>query len=545
MSAAPAIDTTEEAPRFNPWTFMPLLYFMQAIPVTIVQEVASVIYKDLGVSNALITQWTSLIALPWSMQLLLGPLVDLNFTKRRWILGGQMLITFGLIATALLMRLPNPFGVTVAILGITAVTSALCNIATDGFYIMSMSRPQQAAFVGVQTTCYRLGRLFCMGLLVKIAGHYQEQGGDKMAVWGGVLIAVTVVYGIGTMVNTFFVPRPENDVPAPELEPNQNRKNLLRTLVVVAVGISGYFLLNALVRLTAHGLWSALDGQPEGKFKGWMLPNQASIVGFDLHLNGMMTEVVQAVICGLLLVAALTSAVRLLRGTEMANAFGTFLKLERIGWILFFILFYRLGEAMVSKMSPLFYKDKWDVGGLALDNSIVGDIKGFIGVIGIIVGGLLGGWVVSRFGLRKSFWPLAILMHLPNLFYLLASVQRDWALSGHSTVAFEMFFKYSFTIYPKLWMIEFVDQFGYGFGFAAYYVYLMQVAQRGNYKTSHYAIGSGLGALCIALAGILSGILQSNFGYTGFFTAVIFCTIPGMLALLFIPLDQQAPKPAV
>ena len=87
--------------------------------------------------------------------------------------------------------------------------------------------------------------------------------------------------------------------------------------------------------------------------------------------------------------------------------------------------------------------------------------------------------------------------------------------------------------------VAFVDQFGYGFGFAGYSVYLMYVAQHGRYRTSHFAIATGLGSLCIALAGILSSILQSMVSYFGFFVAVCVCTIPGMLTLLIIPLEEQ------
>ena len=80
---------------------------------------------------------------------------------------------------------------------------------------------------------------------------------------------------------------------------------------------------------------------------------------------------------------------------------------------------------------------------------------------------------------------------------------------------------------------------GYGFGFAGYSVYLMYVAQHGQYRTSHFAIATGLGSLCIALAGILSSILQSMVSYVGFFVAVCVCTIPGMLTLLVVPLEEQ------
>src|SRR3569832_2528551 len=149
-----------ESNRISPWLFVPLLYFMQAIPVTIVQDVSTIIYKDLGIANAPILQWTGLISLPWSLQLLLGPLVDLNGTKRQWVIAGEGIIAIGLILAAVLLKVEHAFEITLVILAATAIASALCNTATDGLYIISMSKAEQARYVGVQTTCYRLGRLF-------------------------------------------------------------------------------------------------------------------------------------------------------------------------------------------------------------------------------------------------------------------------------------------------------------------------------------------------------------------------------------------------
>lgn len=619
----------------NPWTFVPLLYFMQAIPVTIVQEVATIFYKDLGVANDPIVRWTSLISLPWSLQLLLGPLVDLNGTKRNWILGGQALIAVGLIATALLLRVPYAFEITLLILGATAVTSALCNIATDGFYIISMAKDQQAKFVGVQTTCYRLGRLFCTGLLVLFVGLLMRfeplpvtapegssltvakdgrermvssvslvidqgllktRGGETVlgvpvegkdgktsreiqapagvfglecspegevvalrvtgkepfgrlalataadpaapatglvvgqskpgispaVAWPAILLAAALIYGLGSLINRKTVPRPAEDRPAVPSEENETRKNILRTVVLLGIGVGGYFTLNAAVRLIAH---AASGGSLFGwSLAGWRLPEPNTIIGFDLGIGSVGAELAQLVVCGLVVAGTLAAARRLIVGTPMGDAFSSFVRQQGIWAIFFFILTYRFGEAMVAKMSPLFLKDSIVNGGLAVQNEQLGLIKGVAGVIGIVLGGLAGGWVVARLGLRRAFWLLAICMHVPNLLYL-------WASYAHPPIAY-------------LYGVDFVDQFGYGFGFAGYMVYLMWVAQRGSYKTAHYAIGTGMGALCIAIAGVVSGVLQKNFGYHGFFIWVIFLTIPGMLALLFIPLDDQHSKPA-
>lgn len=615
----------------RPWLFVPLLYIMQAIPVTVVQELASVFYKDLGIDNAAITQWTSLISLPWSLQFLLGPVVELNGQKRDWIIRSQFLIALGLGATALLLNLPYAFPLTLLILGSTAIVSALCNIATDGYYILALSKEQQAKFVGVQTTCYRLGRLFCIGLLVWVVGlitglpripvslppgsYLQLNDGKRNVVvssaslginssaggeitdakgralvpkielpngttrftidargqviardqvvgtikilqsatpgeteleksaspllldggadsrttqsmmpvgagWALVLLVTAVLYSIGFFGSRSVVPDASETSPVEPPQDGEARGNIERTLGVVALGLSGYFVANALVRLCAHALWFLLGADPSGRWKGWMLPDPNLLLNFDLHLGPVGTEVAQFVVCGALVTASVVYVRRSIRGTTMGETFASFVRQDGFWAIFGFILFYRFGEAMVSKMSPLFLKDAVDLGGLGVANDRLGLIKGVFGVLGIVLGGICGGFFVSKRGLRKAFWPMAILMHLPNLLYLWASVARPSANS------------------PVLFVVDFVDQFGYGFGYAGYSIYLMWVAQRGGFKTAHYAIGTGMGALCIAIAGILSGILQANFGYTAFFTWVMVLTIPGMLMLRFIPLGD-------
>jgi PAT family beta-lactamase induction signal transducer AmpG len=515
-------------PKINPILFIPLLYFMQAIPVTIVQDVASIIYKDLGIADAPILQWTGLISLPWSLQLLLGPLVDLNSTKRKWIFGGQALITIGLIATALLLQMPYVFEITLLILGATAVTSALCNIATDGFYIIAMSKEDQAKYVGIQTTSYRLGRLFCTGILVLLAGLLINAGVSKPTAWMIVLIGCSAIYGVGYLAARKVTPHAEEDRPADAVGANETGKNIGRSITLVALGVSAYFLLNAVVRLVAHWIWQARDATlpvkgADGKavitgLQGWMLPDDNKIAGFSTGLGGVGTEVAQLIACGVLVVLCMLVARILLARTAMADALTSYVKQSGFPAILGFILFYRLGEAMVSRTSPLFLKGAEAAGGLGVDDAGLGLIKIF-GIFGIVCGGIAGGFVVSKYGLKRAFWPIAILMHIPNLLYLWASHARPpfWVLPG----------------------IDFFEQFGYGFGFAGYMLYMMQVAQRGHYKTSHYAIGSGLGALCVGpIAGAVSAKLLDNFGYQGFFAGSLLFTLPGLLMLFFIPLDE-------
>jgi PAT family beta-lactamase induction signal transducer AmpG len=519
---------SDPAGTVSPWRFIPLLYFMQAVPVTLVQDVATVVYKDLGIANESITRWTSLIALPWSLQMILGPLVDLNGTKRRWITGGQLAIAAGLILAAFALGTPRAFELSLVILGFTAVASALTNIATDGFVILSTTKNQQAKFAGFMSTFYRLGRLFGASLLVFIAGVLMRSMPAGQA-WPIVFFLGTAVYGLAHLGLRPLLPRPEADIVKGDRA--ETSITLRQTFALLGTALGGYFMVNAIVRLVAHAMAVNFDIMP-----GWRLPEDNRIPQLMGVVEGgqigspVMTEVAQLAVAGTVAVLSVSAAIRWIRGREMGNALGSFFAQERVAAILFFILFYRFGEAMVGKITPLFLKDAVDKGGLAIANEQLGILSGGFGVIGIILGGITGGWVVSKVGLRRAFIPLALAMHVPNVLYLLASY-RLLPMQAYDL-------PWLGPLSPMLGGMLFVDQFGYGFGFAGYMIYLMWVAQRGNFVTSHYAIGTGLGALCIAIAGILSGVVQANFGYSGVFWAVLVGSIPGLLALLWIPLED-------
>jgi MFS transporter, PAT family, beta-lactamase induction signal transducer AmpG len=191
---------------------------------------------------------------------------------------------------------------------------------------------------------------------------------------------------------------------------------------------------------------------------------------------------------------------------------------EKILAILAFILLYRLGEAMLVKIASLFLLDKPELGGLGLNTSDVGLVYGTFGVVSLIFGGILGGLVIARYGLKKCILPMALALNLPDLFYVYMAYTKP-----------------SLTLVYPLVSLE---QFGYGFGFTAFTVYLMYISQ-GEYKTSHFAISTGIMALGMMLPGIVSGYLQSFLGYPLFFVLVCFLTIPGMMTLFFIPLKSD------
>ncbi len=201
------------------------------------------------------------------------------------------------------------------------------------------------------------------------------------------------------------------------------------------------------------------------------------------------------------------------------KVFKTYFQQKKIIPVIIFILVYRFGEAMLEKMGLVFLKDSVAAGGLGLSNETVGLVKGTVGVICLLAGGLVGGWFISKYGLKKCILPMAIMLNLPDLVYVYMSMHTPSLATIYGMIA--------------------VEQFGYGVGFTAFMVFLMYYA-RGKYKTSHYAISTGIMALGMMIPGMLSGFLQAALGYTQFFITVLFFTIPGMVMVFFLPLDPPS-----
>ncbi len=214
--------------------------------------------------------------------------------------------------------------------------------------------------------------------------------------------------------------------------------------------------------------------------------------------------------------------------SDFVTVFAAFFRQPDILRVLAFLLLYRFAEAQLLKLVTPFMLDPLVAGGLGLKTQEVGIAYGTVGVSALTIGGLLGGWVISRFGLERTLWPLIVCMHLPNTVFValaMAQPQSLWTVSA--AVA--------------------VEQFGYGFGFTAYMVYMLMVASgprgpngTGNpHKTAHYALCTGFMALGMMLPGMWAGWLQAQLGYTQFFIWVCVATIPSFAAAAFIRIDPS------
>lgn len=200
---------------------------------------------------------------------------------------------------------------------------------------------------------------------------------------------------------------------------------------------------------------------------------------------------------------------------EFGSAFSTFFAKKGVWFMIAFMMLYRLPEAFSVKMLYPFFVDDLSAGGLALDKEAYGIIYGTAGVVALLVGGILGGILIARKDLRKCIMPMALSLALPCAVYLYMAVMQP----------------------QSLWIIGtcvVVDQFGYGFGFTAYTIYMMRFAQ-GPMKTSHFAICTGFMALSMLLPGLVAGYLQTMLGYVGFFILVMLCCF----ATIFVSLSAR------
>ena len=407
----------------SPWSWIPSLYFAEGLPYVAVMTISLILYKQLGLSNADITFYTSWLYLPWVIKPLWSPFIDIVKTKRWWITAMQLLIgaAFGGIA----FTIPSSLWLqgTLCFFWLMAFASATHDIAADGFYMLGLDQHDQAWFVGIRSTFYRLATIFGQGVLVMIAGNLQ------------------VVF----------------------------RNSIAFSWSLMFYGVAGLFI--------ALWLWHS-----------YVLPHPSEDEE-NTHVEGEVKTV------------SSNSVYR-----DLLSTIKTFFQKEQVLAGILFMLFYRMPEGLLAKVSSLFLIDNVHNGGLGLSPQEYGLVQGTVGVVGLTLGGILGGMCAGKDGLRKWLWPMVCAITLPDLVYVY--------------LAYDL---------PSTFLIVnicvFIEQFGYGFGFTAYMLYLIYYS-RGNYKTSHYALCTAFMALSMMIPGLFAGALQEAVGYQSFFLIVIaFCSV--------------------
>ena len=429
----------------SPWWWIPTLYFAEGIPYFIVNNISVTMFKRLGMPNGDLAMYTSLLYLPWVIKPLWSPFVDVIRTKRWWIVLMQLLCTVGFAGLALSVS-PDVFGWSLVIFYIIAFASATHDIAADGYYMIALEQKQQATFVGIRSTFYRIASVFGQGVIVVLAGVLEERLGAIPRAWSITLLASAVLFGLITLWHTRFLPKVES---------------------------------------------------PDGSGpSGAVLPDWGGQADSPIAENGPLPS---------------GETKRIFR--EFGQAWATFFKKPGVWLAIAFMLLYRLPEAFSVKMLTPFLLDPVESGGLGLSTAQSGLVYGTVGVIALTVGGILGGLYAAKFGLRRSMWPMSMALALPCAVYLVLAAVQPTALWS-------------------IFLLVAIDQFGYGFGFTAYMLYMMQFSE-GSFKTSHYAICTAFMALSMMIPGLFAGWMQEALGYVGFFIVVMLCCLATITVTFF------------
>ena len=418
----------------NPWAWIPTLYFAEGLPNIIVTGLSVVMYMQMGLTDAEVGLYTGWLALPWVIKPLWSPFIDLLKTKRWWVLTMQALIGASLAGIAFSIPTAFWFQATMCLFFLIAFCSATHDISADGFYMIELDDHNQAKYVGLRNTFYRLAIIFVNGMLVSLAGILQ------------------VVF----------------------------RGQIRFTWALIFYGLAGLFI----------GLWL---------YHSRFMPRPTE----DVHTKRTLTEV----------------------PSELKKMFITFFqKFDRRGTliVMLFLLFYRFPEALLNTMTKTFMLRNNYAGGLGLSPQEYGLANGTVGLIGLLLGGIIGGILVSRDGMKRWLWPMVCAITLPDVVYIYLS----YSLNSNLVVVSSCLF---------------IEQFGYGLGFTVLTLYMLYYSQ-GKYKTSHYSICTGISYLGLMLPGMLSGYIKDMVGYRMFFIIVMVCCAITFAVTAFLKIDPDFGK---
>ena len=259
----------------NPWAWVPTLYFAEGLPYVAVMTISLILYKQLGLSNAEITFYTSWLYLPWVIKPLWSPFIDVVKTKRWWITGMQLLIgaAFGGVA----FTIPTSFWLqgSLFFFWVMAFSSATHDIAADGFYMLGLDQHQQAWFVGIRSTFYRLATIFGQGVLVMIAGNLQVMFRNTIRYsWSLMFYGVAGLFIALWLYHSYILPKPKDDKGMEKLDGSKLMSELKHTVVT-------FFTKMPVKEVTIAILFMLLYRMPEG-----LLAKVSSLFLIDSHGAG-------------------------------------------------------------------------------------------------------------------------------------------------------------------------------------------------------------------------------------------------------------------
>jgi PAT family beta-lactamase induction signal transducer AmpG len=462
--------------------------FAEGYPYAIVHEVPKLLFEVLGASLRMIG-WTSLLHLAWNLKFLWAPFVDEYETKRRWLITIEALLCLMLVALSVLASGGTTLVGIAVVFTIIALLSATHDVAIDGFYLEAFDEAGQAKFVGYRAMAWKGAASLVKGpgvILIGVIG------------WLGGLLSMALLMGMLVLIHFYIVPRVEK----PRQPIVQLGRMLLRFRVLVGVAVLAGVVVAERKLMILGTLWKRVPALSKISVPGWI----ALSLLFSLLVVLVFLEPIKR---------------RLKRGkSHYASAFVDFLAQPKIGRILAFVILFRTGESFLQTIRVPFLKRA-----MKMDIVEYGIANGTVGIAATMVATLLGGWLISRHGLRKWIWPFMLAQNVLNLLYV-------WLAQYGADVP------PSFTV---LSIVIGLEHFGEGLGTAVFLVYIMRCCDPAH-KAAHMGVLTALMSISFTIAGVTSGYIAETYGYANYFAFSFAVSIPAMLLILVVPyLDGREP----
>ncbi len=493
-------ETREQRGPSHPAAWVTTTYFAEGFPYSLVNNVAEVLFQALGASLQAIGL-TALFHLPWNVKFLWAPLLDRYETKRRFLVGCEVVILALVLVLAVLGSTPTLGSLTFVFL-LLAIVSATHDIAIDGYYLEALDKTGQSKWVGMRAAAFRGATVMCSGPLLFLV----DEAGWRVS-W----LSAAAVAAILLAYHATFLPRVEARQAPLRTWLTPKRVQVIAAIAVVVVVVALIDRRFPFISAIGARLRAIVEPIP------WL---------GQLDLEGWIGLVLLTIIVGTLALLGRVHRWMARHDSPYARAFVTLLDQPLMGRALAFIMLFRLGESFVMKMRMPFLRGPAD-----MDLGTYGLINGTLGWGATIAATIAGGWLISRHGLRRWLWPFVLAQNIPNLLYAWAAGQPEPAALGHVVLG----------------AIVIGEDIGAGLGTAAFMVYIMRCVDP-RHKATHMAVLTAIMSLGFTLAGVASGFLADALGFSVYFLLTFVATVPSMVLLPFVPhLDdppETAAKPA-
>lgn len=484
-------------PANNPYIWAFTTYFAEGFPYSIIRTVSGVFFRDMKVSLESIGL-TPLFGLPWILKFLWGPQVDNYSTKKRWMITSQSLIVVMLLLAAAFAPLNNNVSLIALLFFLGAFVAATNDIAIDGYYMEALDKEGQSKFVGYRVMAFRVAWMTGPGIIATIG---------TTTGWVPAFLTAALIFLIFTLYHIFFLAEVE--------KPGETIYTMIKRILRIRTFFSILTLISLIISVRLF-FGSSIYKNLETKFpvlkKFYFSHWIAILLLISLILVALFRKKLKTIIIGD-------------KDSFYGKAFFYFMEREKISVILFFLILLRAGEWAVTVM----------VAPLIVDLGIkvhYGWISGGVGLPSSIIGAMLGGWMISRFSLRRVIWPFILLQNLTNIVYMFLAIHLNSFIQLNQGNDSPVPIGTANLIFTAA--VHSFDQFASGLGTAVLMTYLMRICHK-EFKAAHYAIGSGLMNISGLFAGVMSGFIAGWLGYAWLFGISFIFSIPAMVAIPFLP----------